>query len=105
MILFQLGVKMKDDELMKKCETCTFNEDNDLMTACKAVLANVDEAKDDLGLTTEESETYLQMVENLKPADVSKVLTLALKIRENGKIKDPDIKNEASRLIRAIEMS
>ena len=99
-----VGVKMNDNELMKKCETCTFNEDNDLMTACKAVLANVDEAKDDLGLTTEESETYLQMVENLKPADVSKILTLALKIRESGKIKNVGLKNDASRLIRAIEM-
>ena len=96
---------MKDEELKKKCETCEFNEDNDLMASCKAVLSNVDECKEDLGLSNEESETYLQMVENLKPQDVSKVLTLALKVRESGKIKDPDIKNEASRLIRAIEMS
>ena len=96
---------MKDNELMKKCETCEFNEDNDLMGSCKAVLGNIDDCKDELGLTVEETENYLNMVENLKPQDVSKVLQLALKIRESGKIKDPDIKNEASRLIRAIEMS
>ena len=96
---------MSDEELMKKCETCTFNEDNDLMTTCKAVLANLDECKDDLGLSSEETQSYLNMTGNLKPADVSKILTLALKIRESGSIKNPDIKNDASRLIRAIEMS
>jgi hypothetical protein len=96
---------MKNDELMKKCETCEFNQDNDLMASCKAVLANLDDCKDELGLTNEETGSYLKMAENLKPKDVSKVLTLALKIRESGTIKDPDIKNEASRLIRAIEMS
>ena len=96
---------MENDELMKKCETCEFNQDNDLMASCKAVLANLDDCKEELGLTDEETQTYLSMVENLKPQDVSKVLTLALKIRESGDIKDPDIKNEASRLIRAIEMS
>ena len=96
---------MEKDELMKKCETCEFNDDNDLMASCKAILSNLDDCKDDLGLTNEEAQTYLQMVENLKPQDVTKVLTLALKIRESGDIKDPDIKNEASRLIRAIEMS
>ncbi|MCL2115130.1 MAG: hypothetical protein FWH29_02790 [Methanobrevibacter sp.] len=96
---------MEDNELMKKCEACEFNQDNDLMTSCKAVLANLDECKDELDLTNEETETYLKMVENLKPQDLSKVLTLALKIRESGNIKDPEIKNDASRLIRAIEMS
>ena len=96
---------MKNDELMKKCETCEFNEDNDLMASCRAVLSNIDDCKEELNLTNEETETYLKMVENLKPQDVSKVLQLALKIRESGKIKDPEIKNEASRLIRAIEMS
>jgi len=96
---------MKDNELMKKCESCEFNEDNDLMASCKAILSNIDDCKDELGLTDKEAETYLKMVENLKPQDVSKVLELALKIRESGKIKDPEIKIEASRLIRAIEMS
>ena len=45
------------------------------------------------------------MAENLKPKDVSKVLTLALKVRESGDIKDVELKNAASRIIRAIEMS
>lgn len=96
---------MKDEELIKKCESCDLNQDNDLMANCKAVLSDVDKCKEDLGLSEEETETYLKMVENLKPQDVSKVLTLALKIRESGKIKNPEIKNDASRLIRAIEMS
>ncbi|MEA4956383.1 hypothetical protein SDC9_17898 [bioreactor metagenome] len=96
---------MNDEELKNKCESCDFYDDNDLMSNCKAVLANLDECKEDLGLSEEETESYLNMVENLKPQDVSKVLTLALKIRESGKIKNPEIKNDASRLIRAIEMS
>jgi len=96
---------MKDEELMKKCETCEFNQDNDLMTNCESVLKDAEDCKEELGLTGEETQNYLKMVENLKPKDVSAVLTLALKIRESGKIKDPEIKNDASRLIRAIEMS
>lgn len=96
---------MNDEELKNKCKSCNFDDENDLMSNCKAVLANLDECKEDLGLSEEETESYLNMVENLKPQDVSKVLTLALKIRESGKIKNPEIKNDASRLIRAIEMS
>lgn len=96
---------MKDEELIKKCESCDLNQDNDLMANCKAVLSDIDKCKEELGLSEEETQTYLKMVENLKPQDVSKVLTLALKIRESGKIKNPEIKNDASRLIRAIEMS
>ncbi|MBZ9571402.1 hypothetical protein KQY27_07570 [Methanobrevibacter sp. TMH8] len=96
---------MKDEELMKKCESCELNEDNDLISNCKAVLSDIDECKSELGLSDEEADTYLKMVENLKPQDVSKVLELALKIRESGNIKNPEIKNDASRLIRAIEMS
>ena len=96
---------MKDEELMKKSKTCVFNEDNDLMTTCKAVIANLEAHEENLDNSKEETETYLKMVQNLKPADISKVLTLALKIRESKDIKDPDVKNDASRLIRAIEMS
>ena len=96
---------MNDKELIKKCESCYFYDDNYLMANFRAVLTDLDECKEELGLSEEEAETYLKMVENLKPQDVSKVLTLALKIRESGKIKNPEIKNDASRLIRAIEMS
>jgi len=45
------------------------------------------------------------MAENLKPDDVRKVPEMALKIRESGEIKDPELKNTASILIMAIEMS
>ena len=45
------------------------------------------------------------MAENLSPKDVPKVLELALKVRESGEIKDTELKNTASKLIRAIEMS
>ncbi|KZX15679.1 hypothetical protein MBCUT_13770 [Methanobrevibacter cuticularis] len=96
---------MKDKELMKKCESCDLNESEDLMDTCKSILNGVKDCKEDLGLSDDEVQTYLKMVENLKPKDVSKVLALALKIRESGKIKNPEIKNDASRLIRAIEMS
>jgi hypothetical protein len=50
-------------------------------------------------------QTYLEMAENMKPEDVRKVLEIALKIRESGEIKDTELKNAASKLIRAIEMS
>jgi hypothetical protein len=96
---------MNDKELMKKSETCTFNEDNDLMTTCKAVVANVESHKKDLKLTEEETETYLNMTGNMKSEDISKILSLALKIRESSDIKDPEKKVEASKLIRAIEIS
>jgi hypothetical protein len=62
-------------------------------------------AKDDVTIGDNTSETYLQMAENLSPKDVSKVLELALKIRESGDITDNDLKIAASKLIRAIEMS
>jgi hypothetical protein len=45
------------------------------------------------------------MTGNLTPKDLSKVLVMALKVRESGKIKDVELKNAASRIIRAIEMS
>lgn len=76
-----------------------------LVEDCKSFLGNVSGCKNDLKLSDNENETYLQMAENLKPEDVSKVLEIALKVRESGDIKDPEIKNEASRIIRAIEMS
>jgi hypothetical protein len=56
-------------------------------------------------LEDDPNQTYIGMAENLKPSDVSKVLTLALRVRESGDIKDVELKNAASRIIRAIEMS
>jgi hypothetical protein len=91
---------MDKEDLMKKCED---TEDGTVMGSCQVLLNMM--AEKDVMLEDDDKETYLQMAENLKPADVSKVLQVALKVRESGDIKDPDVKNAASRLIRAIEMS
>ncbi|MGL4669262.1 MAG: hypothetical protein ACRCVG_01515 [Methanobacteriaceae archaeon] len=93
------------EDLKKKCDACNLNQDNDIMESCKRMVEVACENKEKLDLSVEESETYLKMVENLKPKDVSKILTLALKIRESGDIKDTELKNSASVLIRSIEMS
>jgi hypothetical protein len=89
-----------NEELLKKCENL---DDSTVMGSCQVLLKMMDEKE--VEIEEEEEQTYLQMAENLKPQDVSKVLQLALKVRESGDIKDPDLKNAASRLIRAIEMS
>lgn len=89
-----------DEELMKKCENL---DDSSVMGSCKVMLELM--AKKDVTIEDKPGETYLQMAENLSPKDVSAVLQLALKVRESGDIKDPEVKNAASRLIRAIEMS
>ncbi len=89
-----------NEELLKKCEDL---DDSTVMGSCQVLLKMMDEKDVEIG--EEGEQTYLQMAENLKPQDVSKVLQLALKVRESGDIKDTDLKNAASRLIRAIEMS
>lgn len=90
----------KAEELMKKCETM---EDSSVMGSCQVLLDMMKEK--DVTLEDDPNQTYLGMAENLTSKDVSKVLVLALKIRESGDIKDPELKNAASRIIRAIEMS
>ncbi|MDD3754159.1 MAG: hypothetical protein PHQ17_06370 [Methanobacterium sp.] len=90
----------KTEELLKKCETV---EDTSILGVCKGLLNMM--AEKDVVIEDKEGQTYLEMAETLKPSDVSKVLQLALKVRESGDITDVDLKNEASRLIRAIEMS
>ncbi|MGZ4857497.1 MAG: hypothetical protein ACXVZU_03930 [Methanobacteriaceae archaeon] len=90
----------KAEELMKKCEDM---DDASVMGSCKVLLKMMGEKN--VEVEDKKGETYLDMAENLKPQDVSTVLQLALKIRESGDIKDIELKNEASRLIRAIEMS
>jgi hypothetical protein len=90
----------KAEELLQKCENI---DDSSIMGSCKVMLTMM--AKKDVVVGDDTSETYLQMAENLSPKDVSKVLALALKIRESGDIKDNDLKIAASKLIRAIEMS
>lgn len=90
----------RSEELIKKCEESAGS--GDVMGACKVMLQLIDAEK----LVPEEGDqTYLEMAENLKPDDVRKVLEMSLKIRESGEIKDPELKNAASILIRAIEMS
>lgn len=91
----------QSEELLKKCQENA--ESGDIMGACKVMLELIEVEK--LKISEEGDQTYLEMAENLKPQDVSKVLQLALKIRESGEIKDPELKNTASKLIRAIEMS
>lgn len=88
------------EELMKKCENM---DDTSVMGSCE-VLLNMMKDKN-IALEDDPNQTYLGMAENLTPKDVSKVLQLALKVRESGDITDTELKNAASRLIRAIEMS
>jgi hypothetical protein len=90
----------KAEELMKKCENM---DESTVMGSCQ-VLLNMMKEKD-VKLEDDPDQTYIGMAENLKPQDVSKVLAMALKVRESGDIKDPELKNAASRIIRAIEMS
>ncbi|ADZ08535.1 hypothetical protein Metbo_0283 [Methanobacterium lacus] len=85
---------------MKKCESM---DDTSVMGSCE-VLLNMMKDKN-VTLDEDPNQTYLGMAENLTPKDVSKVLQLALKVRESGDITDTELKNAASRLIRAIEMS
>ena len=94
------GDEMTKEELIKKCEGM---DDPSVMGSCKALLEMMEEKK--VNLEEDKDQTYLEMAENLSPSDVPKVLELALKVRESGDIKDPEVKNAASILIRAIEMS
>jgi predicted transcriptional regulator len=90
----------KAKELMEKCENM---DDSSVMGSCRVLLELMDQKK--VEVKEDMDQTYLQMAENLKPKDVSKVLQIALKVRESGDIKDTELKNAASVLIRAIEMS
>ena len=90
----------KSAELVKKCQESAGS--GDIMGACKVMLELIDKEKIKV---EEENQTYLEMAANLKPEDVQRGLRMALEIRESGDIKDPELKNAASILIRAIEMS
>jgi len=92
---------VQTEELYKKCKESAAS--GDIIGACTVMLELMEAKK--VEVEKEGDQTYLEMAENLKPADVRKVLGMALKIRESGKIKDPELKNAASILIRAIEMS
>ena len=88
------------EELMKKCENM---DDTSVMGSCEVLLSMMKDKN--VTLEDDPNQTYLGMAENLTPKDVSRVLQLALKVRESGDITDTELKNAASRLIRAIEMS
>lgn len=90
----------KAKEMMEKCKNM---DDSSVMGSCRVLLELMDQKK--VGVQEDMDQTYLQMAENLKPSDVSQVLQIALKVRESGDIKDTELKNAASVLIRAIEMS
>ena len=90
----------KAEELLSKCKNI---DDSTVMGSCQVLL---DIMKDkDVKLEDNPNQTYMEMAENLKSKDVSQVLELALKVRESGDIKDVELKNAASKIIRAIEMS
>lgn len=91
----------KSAELVKKCHESAGS--GDIMGACKVMLELIDKEK--IKVEEDRNQTYLEMASNLKPEDVQRVLRMALEIRESGDIKDPELKNAASILIRAIEMS
>ncbi|HEX3014141.1 MAG TPA: hypothetical protein VHO92_07705, partial [Methanobacterium sp.] len=87
-------------ELVKKCKENAGS--GDILGACKAMLELIEKEK--IGVDEDKDQTYLEMAANLKPDDAQKVLRMALEIRESGDIKDPELKNTASILIRAIEI-
>jgi hypothetical protein len=89
----------KNHELMAKCET--MKDDPTLMKECKVMLETMVEKK--VKMEDESGQTYTNMVENISAEDVPNVLVMALKIARNDKIKDPEIKNAAERLIRTLE--
>jgi hypothetical protein len=93
-------MEQKAEKLMKKCENL---DDTSVMGSCQVLLDMMKEKN--VKLEDDPEQTYLGMAENLSPKDLSKVLAMALKVRESGEIKDVELKNAASRIIRAIEMS
>ena len=89
----------KTNELMAKCEE--MKDDPALMKECKLMLDIMVEKK--VEMEEEPEQNYTNMVQNISAEDVPKVLEMALKIARNDKIKDPEIKNAAERLIRTLE--
>ena len=89
----------KTNEIMAKCES--MKDDPALMKECKLMLDTMVEKK--VEMEDEPGQTYNNMVNNISAEDVPKVLEMALKIARNDKIKDPEIKNAAERLIRTLE--
>jgi len=89
----------KTNELMVKCEA--MKDDPALMKECKIMLETMVEKK--VEMEDDPEQDYTNMVENISAEDVPKVLEMALKIARSDKIKDPDVKNAAERLIMTLE--
>ena len=89
----------KTNELMVKCEA--MKDDPALMKECEIMLETMVEKK--VEMEDDPEQDYTNMVENISAEDVPKVLEMALKIARSDKIKDPDVKNAAERLIMTLE--
>jgi hypothetical protein len=89
----------KSKELMAKCES--MKDDPALIKECKIMLDTMRERK--VEIEDDPEQDYTNMAENIAAEDVPKVLEMALKIAKSGKIKDPEIKIAAERLIRTLE--
>jgi hypothetical protein len=89
----------KNKELMAKCES--MKDDPALIRECKIMLDTMSEKK--VEMEDDPEQDYTNMAENISAEDVPRVLEMALKIAKSGKIKDPEIKIAAERLIRTLE--
>ena len=89
----------KTNELMAKCEV--MKDDPALMKECTVMLKTMVDKK--VEMEDKPEQTYNNIVDNISAEDVPKVLEIALKLARSNKIKDPEIKNAAERLIRTIE--
>jgi len=96
---------MTNEELIEKCETCSMDPQSEVGAVCKTLLTNIKESDENVGASDTDINTYLGMVDSLKPKDLRYILQLALHIDASKDIKDTELKKNASILIRAIEKS
>jgi hypothetical protein len=89
----------KTEKLMAKCEE--MKDDPTLIKECKVMLDTMVEK--DVVMEDDPNQTYTNMVQNISPDDVPKVLEMALKIAKSSEIKDTELKVAAERLIRTLE--
>ncbi|MCE7698297.1 MAG: hypothetical protein K8E24_005485 [Methanobacterium paludis] len=89
----------KTKEFMAKCEE--MKDDPAVMKECKIMLDTMAEKK--FEMEDEPEKDYTHMAQRISKEDVPKILEMALKIAKSGKIKDPEIKIAAERLIRTLE--
>jgi vacuolar-type H+-ATPase subunit H len=88
----------KSQELLEKCREMA--DKPEVMGACQVMLETFEEKKKEI--PEEPEQNYLEMAQNIAPADVPKILEMAMKVAKSGKVKDVEVKNAAERLIRAI---